>query len=286
MLTREQFIGLEKRRNRRLEELEAEEVVIDGHRNHVPRRWSVRIWNLQVESLIKDECMCFLNINWAGDRRECRIKTGEGIAWWDVLSETEVVWGMGSEPLCLRTDVMELKEKGRLSFKNEFGFEWHGSYADLQSQCMVIELWRYNRFRANTLDSTHKAVLDTYASGPVFLEVGLTKALKQDDLEGGGGFSDDKATPPRFKVTFQLYFQELYDFELNVLDVQAFGLMSYDALENATPAQFANSTKNAAADNLSSQQKTTPTSTDLVQSIYDPSESEDSDEEDAKEQRV
>ena len=67
----------------------------DGYKRHVPRRWAVRIWNIQLDSLIKDEGMVFININWGGDREEARIRTGEGEKWWQVLSDSEVVWGMG-----------------------------------------------------------------------------------------------------------------------------------------------------------------------------------------------
>ena len=243
MLTKEEFIVLENRRLDHLASLEEDEELLDGHKNYIVRRWAVRIWNFRLESMIKDEAECFLNINWAGDRKECRVKTGEGESWWDSMSDKEVVWGVGTDPLCLRTDVLPIVEKGSiLNFaNNEFSFEWFGSYSDLQTQSMEIELWRYNKIRANTLDSVHRGSLSVYASGPVFQEVLLRKSVTGDELAVQ---ADTQATATsRFKLSFQLYFQELYDFELNILDVQAFGLLSVEQLKKATLADLAQSTK-------------------------------------------
>ena len=262
-MTKQEFVELEKRRNVFLTDREKNEEVLDGHRNYVARRWMVRIWNMQLESIIKDECMIFLNLNWGGDRKECRVKTGEGEAWWDLMSDKEVIWGIGTDPLCLRSDVMELEEKGSITFRNEFSFEWRGSYSDLQTQSLEIELWRFNKIRANTLDSVHKTTLDTYASGPVFQEVALTKSMKQDDEQQGKADA-----PTRFKATFQLYFQELYDFELNVIDVQIAGLLSVDQLRRMTAQDFSRTTKYVDSKK----------SDDTLPSIHDPSDGEDTDE--------
>ena len=117
-------MNLEKRRTRRKEEAEVTETGRDGHKRHVQRRWAVRLWNLHVESLIRDDCQVFINIDWGGDREEARIRTGEGHRWWQFLTDSEVVWGMGAEPLSLRSDVMRLEEKGKVAFQNEFEFEW------------------------------------------------------------------------------------------------------------------------------------------------------------------
>ena len=247
MITREQFINLEKRRIRRKEEAEVTETTRDGHKRHVQRRWAVRLWNLNVESLIRDDCHVFINIDWGGDREEARIRTGEGTRWWQFLSDSEVVWGMGAEPLSLRSDAMELEEKGKVAFQNEFEFEWRGSYADLETQSMIVQLWRYNQFRANTLDSNHKSTLLSYATGPVFQEIELVRA---NIATTDGILADEKDALPRFRVSFQLYFQEIYDFELHIIDVQAFGLMSGNALEKAQTADFIKASKNTGASSM------------------------------------
>ena len=271
LISRDQFIVLEKRRNRRKDAYEAMDIPGDGYKRHVPRRWAVRIWNLQIESLIKDEGMVFININWGGDREEARIRTGEGDKWWQILSDSEVVWGMGSDPQCIRTDVMVLTEKGQIEFENEFSFEWRGSYDELETQNMVVELWRWNKYRANTLDSVHKASLVSYATGPVFQDISLCKATTAN--VDASVVMDDKESLPRFEARFQLYFQELYDFELNVIDLQAFGLMSETELRKSRPSDFTKITKMYASG-------TSRQDDDKVQSIWDMSESsEDSDDE-------
>ena len=192
------------------------------------------------------------------------------------MSDSEVVWGMGKDPLCLRSDVMEMKEKGKVSFSNEFSFEWRGSYAELENQAMEVELWRWNRFRANTLDSCHKQPLVDYATGPVFQEIQLHRA---NIAQGDGAVGDEKDEIPRFKVTFQLYFQEIYDFELNVVDVQAFGLLPESFLAKASPAELV---KNSASIGIGDVDAEQTSQTGTSQSIFEPSDSsggEQSDEE-------
>ena len=273
MITRDQFMNLEKRKAKRKEEAEMTETGRDGHKRHVQRRWAVRLWNLHVESLIRDDCEVFINIDWGGEREEARIRTGEGTRWWQFLTDSEVVWGMGAEPLSLRSDVMQLAEKGRVSFQNEFEFEWRGSYADLESQNMVVQLWRFNRYRANTLDSNHKSTLHSYAVGPVFQEIELVRANIASAEDGI--ILDEKDALPRFRVTFQLYFQEIYDFELNIVDVQAFGLMTGSALEKAQAKDFMKS-----SNTLAVQGDTDPDGVAVsILDASDPSQDEDSDRE-------
>ena len=247
---------------------------VEGHKLHAQRRWAVRLWNLQVESLVRDDCQVFVNINWGGDREDSRIKTGTGTRWWQILSDAEVVWGMGSDPHCLRSDVMELKERSKVRFDNEFQFEWRGTYAELESQYMELELWHWNRFRANTLDSFHKETLVSYATGPVFQEIQLRRA---NVANTEGVIAEDKDQAARFRVTFQLYFQEIYDFELNVVDVQATGLLPLQYMQRATASELSRST-GSSIDDLGA----------VTQSIMDPSdtsEAEQSDEEKIKKSR-
>ena len=75
LITRDQFITLEERHARRLAEQIELDKGSDGHNKHIMRRWAVRLWNFQLESLIKDEAMVFVNIHWGGSREEARIKT-------------------------------------------------------------------------------------------------------------------------------------------------------------------------------------------------------------------
>ena len=275
LITRDQFITLEERHARRLAEQIELDKGSDGHNNHIMRRWAVRLWNFQLESLIKDEAMVFVNINWGGSREEARIKTGEGEKWWQFLSDTEVVWGLGSEPYCLRSDVEELKEKGKIAFKNEFRFEWIGSYAELETQQMTIEVWRWNKFRANTLDSVHRATLVSYATGPVFQSISLAKAsiAKLD-----GFVINNKEELPRFRGTFQLYFQEIYDFELHVIDVQAVGLLGHSQLSKAKPDDFSKFSRQQSS--LSVLPSGEGDDSAMVRSIYDDTDESGEEEED------
>jgi hypothetical protein len=215
--------------------------------------------------------MIFININWGGDREEARINTEEGNRWWQVFSEQEVVWGMGQEPYCLRTDVMRMGEKDRIVFQNEFSFEWWGSYDELENQSMVIEVWRWNRFRANTIDSSHARRLVDYATGPVFQDIELSKVNTAQN--GSSVVVDDKDRPCRYKATFQLYFQELYDFELNVVDVQAIGLMSESQLRSADMRIIHRANKSASGHSAIEDE-------DTVRLIYEASGTSDDSEDD------
>ena len=234
LISRDQFMILEERHASRLAERLELDKGTDGHKQLVVRRWAVRLWNFQLESQVVDEAMVFMNINWGGDRQEARIRTGEGGRWWQFFNDPEVVWGTGSEPRSFRSDVEHLKEKGTILFKNELKFEWKGSYDELETQQMSVEVWRWNKFRANTLDSVHRASLVSYATGPVLQEISLVKASMMKSE--GFVISDNKSDLPRFRLTFQVYFQEIYDFELHVIDVQALGLMEVtkkNSTENA-----------------------------------------------------
>ena len=262
-MSRDQFIAFEQRRTKRLEEAEAAEVPSEGHKQYVERRWAVRLWNLQLESLIKEECMVFLNINWGGSREEARIRTGEGVHWWQCMSDSEVVWGTGSEPRCLRSSVLPLKEKAKLVFPNEYRFEWRGSYSELESDNMVIELWRWNKFRANTIDAVYKQPLVACATGPVFQEVQLVRA---NIAQVNGIVINDAEELPRFRVAFQLYFQEIYDFELNIVDVQASGLIREADLTNQKSLDYSRSGKTSLT-----------ALNDDGHTVFNPSDSSDSD---------
>ncbi|KAF4708882.1 hypothetical protein FOZ63_007714, partial [Perkinsus olseni] len=130
------------------------------------------------------------------------------------------VWCVGDEPQYFRTGAFAIPKmfvdgvKSKVQVPNEFVFEWRGSYLDLERENLKIELWQWSKYKANRIDAQHSRPLIEYATGPVLQSCILGTFDTDDDAVGaeGGNFTE------RYRVEFQLYFQEVYDFELHLLD--------------------------------------------------------------------
>lgn len=178
-----------------------------------PRRWDVRIWNILVKNVTPDDITTFAHITFGGTREEFAVKVDE--------SNKRQIWVAGDEGNELYTPVVTLDGlKGNatrvfdatqgppadgeyMEFNFDERFEWYGSYLDLERQTLRVELWNWARFRVNKFDSFYEEPLITFAKGPIFNEVPFVKL---------GKFGHRTV---RAFLSFKLYFQEIYEFELN-----------------------------------------------------------------------
>lgn len=125
------------------------------------------------------------------------------------------IWILGQDGLVVRTPVVKNVAAGdptnpRICTEVEISgaehsFEFRGSYRDLEESKLLMEVWNWSSYRVNKLDSQAQDTLQTFASGSVFNEYDLVSPDHREKL-------------PRGKLSFQLFFQEVYDFELSFLD--------------------------------------------------------------------
>ncbi|KAF4670632.1 hypothetical protein FOL47_001894 [Perkinsus chesapeaki] len=164
--------------------------------------WGVRLWKIEVTPLNNDEPVAFLNFAWGGTREEFRVDTAQTGTLFGWLSASSSVWCIGKEAQSLRTGAFSVPKmftdgvKNKVQIPDDFDFEWRGSYLDLEREHLKIELWQWSKYKANRIDSHHSRLLMEYATGPVL----------QNCVLG------------TFHVDDTIYFQEIYDFELHLLD--------------------------------------------------------------------
>eukprot|EP00928_Gymnodinium_smaydae_P045195 TRINITY_DN30156_c0_g2_i2.p1 TRINITY_DN30156_c0_g2~~TRINITY_DN30156_c0_g2_i2.p1 ORF type:complete len:2939 (+),score=602.76 TRINITY_DN30156_c0_g2_i2:113-8929(+) len=163
-----------------------------------PRRWDVRLWDLELENVTSppEKIVVFFNFIFGGTREEF-------LVYGDDKTKTKI-WVNGIEGYTIRTEVIydEPGDGEATPLHMDQKFEWHGSYLDLEEHSLRIETWNWSRWRVNKLDSVHTQLLVSYAKGAIYNEVYTVRTDK---------FGFETA---RCKLSFRLFFQEIYDFEL------------------------------------------------------------------------
>ncbi|PHJ15490.1 c2 domain-containing, partial [Cystoisospora suis] len=81
-------------------------------------------------------------------------------------------------------------------------FEYRGSYLDLEREKLKVKVWEYRNWTLNHLEAVFEEALLTLATGETHVERDLYKFIKGRRSR-------------RCRISFHLYFQELYDFELS-----------------------------------------------------------------------
>ncbi|CDR96582.1 hypothetical protein, conserved [Babesia bigemina] len=160
-----------------------------------PRRWLVKLHNLKIVNCISDSLTCFAEFDFGGSRSECRVQMGSSVC----------ILNRGETKNYIRTTVVRnvTKDVPR-SFNCAHEFEYRGSYLDLEYEKLKIKLWQYRTTNLNGLESIYEGQLLQFAKGDTHVEIPMYKGL-------------NKQRRLRCRISFDLYFQELYDFELSFI---------------------------------------------------------------------
>ncbi|GBE59363.1 kinase domain containing protein [Babesia ovata] len=195
-----------------------------------PRRWLVKLHNLKIVNCISDSLTCFAEFDFGGSRSECRVQMGSSVC----------ILNRGETKNYIRTTVVRnvTKDVPR-SFNCAHEFEYRGSYLDLEYEKLKIKLWQYRTTNLNGLESIYEGQLLQFAKGDTHVEIPMYKGL-------------NKQRRLRCRISFDLYFQELYDFELSFLswrlaDCPSFLDLLYkskEAIENVKAASSGSDGKN------------------------------------------
>ncbi|KAL7067132.1 hypothetical protein ACR3K2_24480 [Cryptosporidium serpentis] len=169
------------------------------------RRWKVTMWNFIVENF-SDECNLFLEIDFGTSRDEYRVRD----------ESKEYILADGSLKHRIRSPVIHnlVKDKPQ-SIDFSFVFEYRGSYNDLEQEKLKISAWKYHNLRLNTLDAIFEVKLLVCANSEVQQNCTLVRLIENNKTE------------EMYKVTFNLYFQELYDFQLSFKRWEVKRLLTY-----------------------------------------------------------
>ncbi|EUD64899.1 hypothetical protein C922_04743 [Plasmodium inui San Antonio 1] len=179
----------------------------DDLRKHwgYPRRWKVILWDLQIQNYMNSDFNAFVDFDFGGNREECRIQRGSNMK----------IYAKGKTKNCLRTHVVSnvaAEQKKDMNFRSVF--EYRGSYLDLENEKLRIKVWEYKQLTLNKLEGIYEEPLLSFAVGQIYNETTLYKYMKDTRVK-------------RCRLFFQLYFQELYDFELSFLNWSFSDLLSY-----------------------------------------------------------
>lgn len=138
------------------------------------------------------------------------------------------IYTKGKSKNCLRTQVVcnvRAEQKKEIKFKKVF--EYRGSYLDLENEKLRIKVWEYKKFTLNKLEGIYEEPLLSFATGQIYNETTLYKFIKNSRVK-------------RCQLFFQLYFQELYDFELSFLNWSFSDLLSHTYIQEKSLNYFEN----------------------------------------------
>ncbi|CEM00725.1 unnamed protein product [Vitrella brassicaformis CCMP3155] len=163
-----------------------------------PRRWQVKIWDMRIENLTQGPQDLFCDFTFGG--------YSEGLIVADNKKERVYV-AANPESLrkqCfVRTSVQEgIAPEETRDFDLQEIFEYRASYLDLELEKVVVQVWQWYRRALNKLVGTLEKSLVNFAQGTVYFDETIKQKVKRV------GMVDV------CRVSFQLYFQEIYDFEL------------------------------------------------------------------------
>ncbi|KAH8741071.1 membrane protein, partial [Cryptosporidium ryanae] len=170
------------------------------------RRWKVALWDLSIENLTEEEVNIFIEIDFGTSRDEFRVQS----------ESKEYILSNGQLKHRIRTPIIHklTKEKPQ-KIKFQPSFEYRGSYFDLEKEKLKLSAWRYHNFRLNTLDAIYDTKLIECANSDLNCTCYLMKMVEGNKLEKAYIFN------------FNLYFQEIYDFQLSLDHWEIKSLMSF-----------------------------------------------------------
>ena len=168
------------------------------------RRWDLVISNISVTNLYEDPFDPFLEVVVGGDFRIIPKKTKEG-------SEQNVF--AGSLGYTQKSEVLlDLEHKETRKFATRVKHEYRGSYFNIQEEYLRIDIWDWEKWGLNRFMGRKEIPLLDLAQGDVYQELEFFK------------FGEKKKTK-LCKLTFNVTFQEIFDFCLNFRDWGVNGIM-------------------------------------------------------------
>ncbi|KAH8741216.1 hypothetical protein FG386_000123 [Cryptosporidium ryanae] len=197
-----------------------------------PRRFRTTIRSVQIENLTKvQQNNVFLEFSFGGTLTEIRLLDGK--------SNKEIPRLLGYPPckefythsvdikpfLLQETDDLLIDIPNNMSVDNDTDdnciydgmrssnsvdisvdetFEWRGSYLHLERELFRIMAWRSKISTVNEMLGYSEDVLKNYATGSVNQMITLSKRTQNN------------ISIPMFRISLQIIFQEIYDFQLNL----------------------------------------------------------------------
>ncbi|KAK6590558.1 membrane protein [Cryptosporidium xiaoi] len=192
-------------------DLEKGEIGISDDKAHIhQRRWKVAFWDLSIENLTEEEVNLFIEIDFGTSRDEFRVQS----------ESKEYILSSGQLKHRIRTPIIHklIKDKPQ-KIKFQPSFEYRGSYFDLEREKLKLSAWRYHNFRLNTLDAIYDTKLIECANSDLNYSCYLMKIVEGNKLE------------KTYKINFNLYFQEIYDFQLSLDHWEIKSLMSFGDID-------------------------------------------------------
>ncbi|CEL97888.1 unnamed protein product [Vitrella brassicaformis CCMP3155] len=176
------------------------------------RRFKCRIWNIRLENLLEDTKTqtLFLAFTIGGTLEEFRVVNYKG-------EERAVCEGYPGT--VFKTHHADVKGGETIEFTTKPDLEWRGSYIDLENEWLSIDVWKLQTRAVNQLIGSQSASLYTFATGWVEQAFTFERIVK-------------KKSVPAYKVSFQILFQEIYDFELTLCDWKVSNLMPLDTMKD------------------------------------------------------
>eukprot|EP00397_Hematodinium_sp_SG-2012_P000037 GEMP01000037.1.p1 GENE.GEMP01000037.1~~GEMP01000037.1.p1 ORF type:complete len:2410 (+),score=521.09 GEMP01000037.1:90-7319(+) len=209
-ITDKAFFKLEERRKAAMEEQPLLHKKTDESAKHweFPRRWKVRLWDIRFRNLSVNEVSVFLCFMFGGDMVEYYVRRESG---------NPSIWRIGEQGTVYRTHaVQKIQPADKDSHEYDVEFtrgraeivlELSMSYKDIGDKKLRCEVWDWGSWGLNQLNCYYEQVLYDYATGNTFWEHEMINA--------------DEKQQQRSKVSFQLAFEEIYDWELCLMNWKA-----------------------------------------------------------------
>ena len=195
------------------------EEALDNYEDHIPRKFAVVVSEMRVkfpvlqkgeedsENLHNDPANinCFVQLEFGGDFEEYKVL--------EPGMEDPQIYALGKRGTIVRSPELGHVVRGhhyRLPFSERF--EWTGTYHQVQTQPLIVSVWRHRKASVNAFMGESRQTLATYADGPIFSTIDLFMPKKdQESLGVKYGTEDPK---PTCTVELLLQFQEVFDFHL------------------------------------------------------------------------
>ncbi|OII72963.1 uncharacterized protein cubi_02194 [Cryptosporidium ubiquitum] len=207
-----------------------------------PRRFRTTIRSVQIENLTKvEQKNVFLEFSFGGTLTEVRLlnkSTGQEVPrllgyppckeFFTHTVDIKPFYLENNDELLIDIpddegkDYMDLKNNNSIEISLDETFEWRGSYLHMERELFRIIAWRANSGTVNDLLGYNEDILKNYATGSVNQMITLSKRTQSN------------ISNPIFRITLQIIFQEIYDFQLSL---SQFSLRNVNTGENSSHSE-------------------------------------------------
>ncbi|KAJ1611508.1 putative C2 domain-containing protein [Cryptosporidium canis] len=216
----------------RLRELLSREIKVTNRGNSemekqvwlTPRRFRTTIRSVQIENLTRvEQKNVFLEFSFGGTLTEVRLlnsNTGQEVPrllgyppckeFYTHTVDIKPFQVENNDELLIEIpdddskEFKELKNSNSVDISLDETFEWRGSYLHMERELFRIIAWRANSGTVNDLLGYNEDTLKNYATGSVNQMITLSKVTQSN------------SSNPIFRITLQIVFQEIYDFQLSL----------------------------------------------------------------------